>query len=550
MSEDEYIGRVLANKYELVRLLGRGGMGVVYEGRTQIGKRVAIKVLTDLDFARNQELVARFFREAQAAAIVESRHVVDVYDTGVDEVAGLPFLIMAYLSGEDLEQIVRRVGALNPFAAVRVASQAAAGLAKAHEAGIVHRDVKPANIFLAESEGESVVKILDFGIAKLSLDHEFSGPSSGALTKSGALLGTPLYMSPEQAQGLKSIDARTDVWSLGMCLYQALAGRLPFGDVDTVGKLIVEIVTHDVPPLEALAPWVPRELSAVVQHALERDPVRRIASARDLIAALGPFTNGGLALTPDLLTSTRQSLESTLVPSGPSLPPSPPSIPKNLSSSRTIPGDFGSAPTLTPLPASVTTPGSNREGAPAILATAGTGTSKALAFGVVALLALVVGGVAWRMWGGTSTTRVAGAEVPSDPQAASSAASASSTASAADGEKVGVLVLKMPPGFTVKVGGVTPGSDESHGASRLLENGNLELHGEFQSKFVVAVYDKSGTRVLAQDVYLYDNKLDPEVVDTSVGEVSIPKPKHTVGGSASVKALAPRPPGSALPARF
>jgi serine/threonine-protein kinase len=143
---DPNIGRVLAQKYELVRLLGRGGMGAVYEGRNQIGKRIAIKLLLEPEFAKNRDLIARFFREAQASAAAESKHVVDVYDTGVDPESGHPFIIMAYLTGEDLEQIVRRVGALNPLAAVRIAVQAATGLAKAHAVGIVHRDIKPANV--------------------------------------------------------------------------------------------------------------------------------------------------------------------------------------------------------------------------------------------------------------------------------------------------------------------------------------------------------------------------------------------------------------------
>ena len=276
---------------------------------------MAIKLLLTPEIVASTDLTARFFREAEASAAIESTHVVDVYDTGVDEESGLPFLIMAYLQGEDLERLVERVGPLNPVAAVRIGVQAATGLAKAHEVGIIHRDIKPANIFLATSEGDHVVKLLDFGIAKVTTERlSQSGAGPQALTSTGALLGTPLYMSPEQAQGLKNIDARTDVWSLGMCLYQSLAGKLPFGEVDTIGKLIVAIVSHEIPPLAELAPWVPKDLASVVQRTLERDLDKRIASARDLISELTPFLSGGQALPSSILVGVKESLDLTLAP--------------------------------------------------------------------------------------------------------------------------------------------------------------------------------------------------------------------------------------------
>ena len=494
---DPNIGRVLANKYELLRLLGHGGMGAVYEGRNQIGKRVVVKLL--LEAGQNADVIARFLREAQAAAAVESRHVVDVYDTGVDEETGAPFIIMAFLTGEDLDELVRRVGPLNPTAAARIACQAATGLAKAHEVGIIHRDVKPANLFLARDESESVVKILDFGIAKLTNEADL-GAEGHALTQSGALLGTPLYMSPEQAQGLKTVDARTDVWSLGMCLYQALAGRLPFGDVDTIGKLIVAIVAREVPPLAAMAPWVHRDLAAVVHHALERDVERRIPSARELIAALGPFTGGGSAITADLLVGVQESLDATLAPGASSYPAVPRSLPQ--------------------IPASATTAGLSSGFGPLPVKRRRTGTTIVIVLGA----ATVVGAVAFGL---RSRARVA-PSTSADPSTASglpAAASSSSSPAPVEDAKVAVLALKMPPGYTVRVNGFSPGSPDSHGTAVLLADGKLELHGEFQTKFLIAVFDATGKSVMVQDVYLYDNRLDPESLDTTVGSVTVEKPK-------------------------
>jgi serine/threonine-protein kinase len=520
-------------------------MGAVYEGRNQIGKRIAVKLLLEPELLRNLDLIARFFREAQAAAAVESSHVVDVYDTGVDEDTGFPFIIMAFLNGEDLAHLVRRLGPLNPIAAVRIAAQAAAGLAKAHDAGIVHRDIKPANLFLAKDEGESVVKLLDFGIAKLSADGGLAGVSSDLVTQSGALLGTPLYMSPEQAQGLKTIDARTDIWSLGMCLYQALAGRSPFSDIDAVGQLIVSIVTHEVPPLATHAPWVRPELAAVVHRALERDVEKRIASARDFMAALSPFLNGALAVTPEVLIGARDALDATLVP-GISFPPSPPV------------GALLSPLATTPLPTPATTAGvSSASEPPNAALRKRSSPGKRIAMGVAGLVAAVAAAFALARSGGStsadrSNAATSGSFAPASPSVATTSPA---PALVADERKVGVLTLKIPKGYTVKVDGFGPGSPESRGAARTLEDGSLELRGEFQTKFLVAVFAEDGTRVMVQDVYLYDNKLDPEKIDTDVGAVKVEKPRRRATGVApatasSPSAAAPSPSASDLPARF
>jgi serine/threonine-protein kinase len=301
------VGTVLAGKYELVRPIGRGGMGAVYEARNRdFGKRCAVKLLLEPDFVHDTNLVGRFLREARTTALVESEHIVEVFDTGIDSATQYPFIVMELLRGEDLEHVASRVGPMAPVGVARLVSQAAVGLVDAHRAGVVHRDVKPANIFLHARTGAGpVVKLLDFGVAKPAIDALGSG-SAASLTRTGALVGTPLYMSPEQAQGSKSIDHRTDIWSLSMCLYQLLAGRLPWGgEVDTLGALIVAIAAHPLAPVQSLAPWVPRGLADLVHRGLRREPGDRIASAQALIDGLRPFCAGALELSPEVLVSGR-----------------------------------------------------------------------------------------------------------------------------------------------------------------------------------------------------------------------------------------------------
>ena len=313
MTEIVMEGRVLCEKYEITRLLGQGGMGAVYEARNHLGKRYAVKLLLKAEFINDQQLIQRFFREAKASAAIESEHIVEVYDTGVDPSTRFPFIIMEMLKGEDLEHTINRVGALNVPAAARVIAQAATGLGQAHAAGIVHRDIKPANIFMSmRGPGDLVVKILDFGIAKHAVDQLAS--SDAGLTKTGSMLGTPLYMSPEQARGLRNIDARSDIWSLGMCLYEALSGRTPWGSVDTLGDLILSICARDVLPLQEVAPWCPPELALVVHKALARDVGQRMPSAQAFVDALMPFTANSTLLTPELLTGVEQGQRLTTAP--------------------------------------------------------------------------------------------------------------------------------------------------------------------------------------------------------------------------------------------
>jgi eukaryotic-like serine/threonine-protein kinase len=304
------IGETLGGKYTVERLLGEGGMGAVFEARhASTGRRVAVKVITG-DIARNPKLVQRFEVEVKAAGRIESEHVVAVIDVGHDA-RGAPFLVMEHLAGGDLDELLARTGPLSPEAAVKIAMQACFGLAEAHRRGIVHRDVKPGNIFLcARDGGKTQVKLVDFGVAKLA--EEAGGGAK--LTRTGAILGSPLYMSPEQAR-TTGLDHRTDLWSLGVVLYEMLAGRPPYGDIEGLGELILLICTRPGPPLRSFAPWVDPALAQVVERALAIDAGQRFQTALEMAEALRSFSSGG---STELLTSM-------LVParSGPVVMPAP-----------------------------------------------------------------------------------------------------------------------------------------------------------------------------------------------------------------------------------
>ena len=222
--EERLAGAIVAGKYKVRRVVGAGSMGVVCEAEhLEIGKRLAIKLI-DASLAGMKDIAQRFRQEARAASLVESQHIVQVFDVGADEKLGL-YLVMEFLTGEDVAKLLTHEKRLPADEAVRIAVQAARGLAKAHEAGVVHRDLKPANIFLCDREhDEPLVKILDFGISKI-IDAS-RADSKLKLTRAGTVVGTPQYMSPEQAQGF-AVDERTDVWALGLVLYEMLAGVPP-----------------------------------------------------------------------------------------------------------------------------------------------------------------------------------------------------------------------------------------------------------------------------------------------------------------------------------
>jgi serine/threonine protein kinase len=266
--------QILSGKYRLERELGRGGMGAVWLAQhLTLRSPVAIKLI-DPEIAANPEALARFLREAQAAASLRSPHVVQILDHGVD--AGVPFIVMELLEGETLASRLQRQHRLSPHDTAGIITQVARAMTRAHEAGVIHRDLKPDNIFLVRNDEEEVAKVLDFGVAK-SHTHGM-GTASGA-TRTGSVLGTPYYMSPEQAEGAKSVDHRTDIWAMGVIAWECLLGRRPF-EAETLGGLLLAICARDMPVpsraginLPGFDPWFAR--------ACSRDPSTRFSSAKE-----------------------------------------------------------------------------------------------------------------------------------------------------------------------------------------------------------------------------------------------------------------------------
>jgi len=284
-------GDVIDGKYVIERLLGQGGMGAVYAARhRKLGHAVAIKVM--LADAANHEAASRFVNEGRAAANIQNEHVVRVSD--VDEENGYAYMVLELLEGEDLSQVLERERRLPPNIAVSYVCQALDGVRQAHAQGIVHRDLKPSNLFLAKRpDGSTVVKVLDFGISKANSSNPL-GAAPGALTSTKAMLGSPLYMSPEQLRSSKSVDARADIWAIGVILHELITGKLPFMG-DNLGELFAQILEVEAPLLRTHVPEAPQGVEAIVARCLQRKPEHRFQSVAELERELAPFAVGGAA---------------------------------------------------------------------------------------------------------------------------------------------------------------------------------------------------------------------------------------------------------------
>jgi serine/threonine protein kinase len=303
------VGRTEGGKYKLVRLLGEGGMGAVYEAQhLVVGRRFAIKFLHP-ELADNTEIVARFQREAQAAGSLENENIAAVVDAGTAD-DDAPYLVMEYLEGEDLAHLLFRCGQLPVPRAAYIMIQACRGLVAAHEHSIVHRDLKPENLFVCKrNDGSDLVKVLDFGIAKLHV-----GGAGTGLTHTGATMGTPFYMSLEQARGAKEVDHRTDIYSLGVILYEILSGTKPHPG-ESYNEILYHVISNEPTPLDAVRDGLPAGLATVVHKAMAREPGDRYGSVVELMDALIPFA--GRTVTP-----LRTSIGAT-VPTPKSLPGTP-----------------------------------------------------------------------------------------------------------------------------------------------------------------------------------------------------------------------------------
>ncbi|WP_438035594.1 protein kinase domain-containing protein [Sorangium sp. So ce204] len=450
------VGDVLAGKYRVEQIVGAGAMGtIVAAWHLELEQRVAMKFLHSLR-ADGGDPAERFRREARALARIKSEHVARVLDVGSLE-GGLPYMVMEFLEGNDLAHEIRARGPLPVMEAVGYMLQALDAMAEAHATGIVHRDLKPANLFLSlRPDGDRVIKVLDFGISKSLLGIS---RDQVALTQTASLLGSPLYMSPEQVRSARDVDTRADIWSLGVILYEMLTGRTPY-DGDSVAQLFHALLYENAAPVAQLRPDVPRELDAVVMHCLAKEREQRWTNVGDLAAALLPFGPATGHMHVDrarrMLGSSsdiaRPSLLQTGVPSGgaqgtgsrPSVPHGgPPFAPASPSSPSFAPGTPPFAPSspsfapgtppFTPgtpsfVPPSPTAP--NAETGPTVnswsnsghpVRTVRNGARVALAIAAAALLAGASLGALFFLRSGLATD-------PGQPPAAASTPTAEATA--------------------------------------------------------------------------------------------------------------------------
>lgn len=293
VSNDPLVGRVLADTYQIQRVVGEGGMGRVYEARhlRLRGRRFAIKVLHK-EYARQPEVVSRFRREAEASSAIAHPNVIDVFDVGTTN-DGQPYLVGEFLEGEELAVVLKRAGKFDAATAVHIARQVCRALAAAHAHGVIHRDMKPENVFVHQKDGTLTAKVIDFGISKTSSNQTH-------VTRTGVIMGTPSYMAPEQARGEKT-DARTDVYAVGALLYHLLTGRKPFESEDAAVILTAVLTEQPLRP-RAIDSAIPEALELVVQHAMAKDPTERFQNMRELEAALAPFDAVSSGVMPRLRT--------------------------------------------------------------------------------------------------------------------------------------------------------------------------------------------------------------------------------------------------------
>jgi serine/threonine protein kinase len=276
-------GQVIDDKYRLVRLIGTGGMGAVYEGENiLIRRRVAIKVL-NADSAGNEDVIRRFVREAQAAGEIGNDHILEVLDLG-SLPSGDRYMVMEYLDGETLAARIERHGRLTPGQLAPLARQFLTALASAHAAGIIHRDLKPENIFILRTKAgrADFVKLIDFGISKFSRPFK---EGEHRMTRADAIFGTPCYMSPEQARGAAEADVRSDIYSCGVIMYEAVTGKLPF-DGDSFNDLMFKIALSDAPSPLTILPSLDPDFAWIINRAIARDPNSRFASVQEFAEKL------------------------------------------------------------------------------------------------------------------------------------------------------------------------------------------------------------------------------------------------------------------------
>jgi eukaryotic-like serine/threonine-protein kinase len=302
------LGEILEGKYRILRLLGEGGMGSVFEGEAiRLRRRVAIKVLRDDHSTDHEtELAARFQLEAQAAGRIGSRHVVDVLDLGRLP-SGAPFMVMEYLDGESLRSRIASQAPMAPADLYPILLQLLEGVGAAHTAHVIHRDLKPDNIFLVkQADGGDFVKLVDFGISKFRDEGAVNGDGL-ALTQTGAMMGTPYYLAPEQANGSSPIDERTDLYALGVVLYECLTGNVPYS-ASGFNELLFRIVLDQPTSIRQLAPNADPAFVSLVERAMHKKPAERFQSAAEMSRAFQAWANGVAYEAPRGVTGAHRAL--------------------------------------------------------------------------------------------------------------------------------------------------------------------------------------------------------------------------------------------------
>jgi eukaryotic-like serine/threonine-protein kinase len=376
-------GEILAGKYQVERVLGQGGMGVVVAAKhLQLEQKVALKFLLP-EALGNQDAVLRFEREARAAVKIQSEHVARVTDVGKLE-TGAPYMVMEYLVGNDLSDVMKTRGALSIDEAVDWLLQGCEAMAEAHSLGIIHRDLKPKNLFIIRRpDGSSALKVLDFGISKSIAPG--SGDAAG-LTNTTAIMGSPLYMSPEQLRSSRDVDARTDIWALGVILYEMLAAAPPFS-ADTMPQLCMAIVSDSPPPISNKRGDLPQGLEAIVLKCLEKEPTNRYENVAQLARALGEFATQRGRMSVERVSRILQNvgMSDTFTPDS-QRRSAVPGIPAGSTSTAWADSRNGRK---TNVPANVSPPGVITGST--TISNDGSAT-RAIAFATVALGGLIVGG--------------------------------------------------------------------------------------------------------------------------------------------------------------
>lgn len=458
---DYAVGQILSGRFRIEHVIGIGSMGVVLAAKhIELDERVAIKFIRS-EMQKVPGVLSRFAREAKAAVSIKSEHVAQVFDVGTAEGIG-PYIVMEYLEGRDLAAVLESEGRLPIRRAVHYVMQACEALAVAHSGGITHRDIKPENLFLTRQGDLELIKLLDFGISKAALTGKVFGDELST-AEGSCLLGTPLYMSPEQIRSTSEVDHRADIWSLGAVLYELITARSAFV-ADSVRQVWTRILETAPTPLFAHCPEAPASLQAVIDRCLEKDPAMRFQNVAELAVALLPFAPSRARLYAQRASSILGTKSDSLFPapmqsgpSGVSSVPVPRSNRPELNSQAIAQGSF----LALPIPDATAPPVFGQRSSRAL---DDASTSRGKLFGAMVIAALLGAGV--MLWVGTRSVEPTASRVDS-PRATASAAWAETAAppvgASADEElplSRAILVESQPSGALVKVGGqalgVTP----------------------------------------------------------------------------------------------